>query len=232
MVERSDKSAVLATDHMRERRWNLAAEAIKDFEPVRNLATQTRSKSADKMAKAQRLYPEMPSRFKKVKANTRPSEHDWLEWDTVELVRSSAQNWPSDDLLRRTAGLKMGTILWVASMGFGAVHIAAWDAVFPTTIEAWLWRFSSLYIVFAGLLWAFINMLSMTSATVWWYWFDVLDGDVSWVSYTILGISCTLGGLSYIFARVYLVVEVFLSLRAVPLAAYIVPQWTLSLPHL
>lgn len=88
------------------------------------------------------------------------------------------------------------------------------------------------YCVFSGLLWAFINLLSMTSEAVWWYWFDVLDGDVTWISYALLGMSCTIGGLSYIFARVYLVVEVFISLRAVPLAAYIVQQWTLSLPRL
>lgn len=36
----------------------------------------------------------------------------------------------------------------------------------------------------------------------------------------------------FVLARVYLVVEAFASLREVPVAVYVTPEWTDLLPHL
>jgi hypothetical protein len=36
----------------------------------------------------------------------------------------------------------------------------------------------------------------------------------------------------YVVARIYLVVEAFISLRALPAAAYVSPAWILTVPHL
>ena len=62
-----------------------------------------------------------------------------------ELVVPRVQNWPLDDLLRNVDGLVVGMVLWLACLAYGAVHLSAWNNHFPTEVEKWLWRLSSLY---------------------------------------------------------------------------------------
>ena len=57
----------------------------------------------------------------------------------------------------------MGMVLWSASMAFGGIHAAAWDAYFPSKVESRMWRISSVYVSSSGLLWCIINMLAKVS---------------------------------------------------------------------
>jgi hypothetical protein len=125
----------------------------------------------------------------------------------------------------------MGMTLWFASIGFGGVYVAAWHVFFPSTLEAWLWRPSSIYISLSGFLWFSINFLAQASGASWWYWYDLLMGDVHRINYVVLGFLCALGGAAYMFVRVFLVVEAIISLRSLPAAAYITPNWTFDIPH-
>jgi len=157
---------------------------------------------------------------------------DWFEPMTEELLTRSAKNWPGEDLLRGTRGLVMGMVLWFASMAYGGVHIAAWNDYFPSNVEAWMWRSSSIYITASGFLWLLINLLAHESKSIDAYWDKVLALRAHWSSYLILGSLCSICGAAYIFARIFLVVEAFISIRQLPVAAYTTPDWTQIIPHL
>ncbi|KAG0647919.1 hypothetical protein D0Z07_5648 [Hyphodiscus hymeniophilus] len=187
-------------------RWHLAAEAV-------------------------RLYPDLlvTTKSHKGSAATGP---EWSEPLVEELVTAVAGNWPSEDLLRGTGGLIMGMVLWCASMAYGGVHIAAWYEYFPSKLEAWLWRSSAIYIAWSGGVWLTINLLARLSNAIDAYWDRVLARRAHWASYVVLGTLCSVCGVAYGFARIFLVVEAFISIRRLPVEAYQTPNWTEVIPHL
>jgi hypothetical protein len=184
-------------------------------------------------AKAVQMYPTIRERFT-AKSNTdaRKNGGGWFEPMTEELVTRVTTNWPGEDLLRGTGGHVMGMVLWFASMAYGGVHLAAWNDYFPTTIEAWLWRSSSICITSSGLIWLMINLLAENSKAIDEYWDSVLELRARWSSYLILGSLCSICGAAYCFARIFLVIEALISIRQLPAAAYLTPEWTQIIPHL
>ncbi len=101
-------------------------------------------------------------------------------------------------------------------MAYGGVHLAAWNSHFPTKTEMWLWRSSALLLagttpVLVGLAipalaYLFINSLSSTMGKFLRFWIYALASLL--VPATIV---------AYLFARCFLVVESFISLRSVPI---------------
>ncbi|KAF7954809.1 uncharacterized protein EAE97_000068 [Botrytis byssoidea] len=152
-----------------------------------------------------------------------------LEQHTLSL---SAGNWPGEDLLRSTGGLVMGMTLWLASIAFGAVHAAAWYDYFPSCFEQWMWRASAVYIAFSGISWLCINGLARAIKPVDQFWDRFLALKEDWCSFLVIGFLCTVCGISYVVARIYLVVEAFISIRKLPVGAYGTPDWTTVVPHL
>jgi hypothetical protein len=189
-------------------RWRLAADAVRTYPAIRErFAASPRSKA-------------------------RTGGCGWLEPVTEELVTRSASDWPAEDLLRGTGGLVMGMVLWLASMAYGGVHIAAWNDYFQSNVEAWMWRSSSIYITASGFLWLIINLLAHMSKSLNAYWDRLLALQAHWTSYLIVGSLCFVCGAAYAFARIFLVVEAFISIRQLPVAAYGTPDWTQIIPHL
>ena len=228
------------TTTMRQIRWSLACEAIGRYDCIRDRLEHVEYDEDEiRYHEALRLYPEMPQKirqkFKRGCLPNEPSNGPYSEALTCvaeELVIDQPRNWPGDDLVRHMQGHLMGVILWTASMAYGAVHVAAWYEQFPTEIESWFWRMSAVYIIFSGVLWSLLNLMGHFSGSVWWYWYDILAGNERRVSHIVIYILCCIGGTLYIIARVYLVAEAFLSLRALPESAYQSPSWVLAIPHL
>lgn len=156
----------------------------------------------------------------------------WQEPMINELVLRSAGNWPDHSLLRDMSGFIMGVVLWSASMAYGGLHSAAWHHYFPSKTEAWLWRASSVCIAGSGLTWSVINLLAQISTSFKAYWKDVIVLRAHWISLVGLGSLATVCGIAYLMARVFLVVEAFISLRSLPASAYETPDWTRLFPHL
>ncbi|KAF8969303.1 hypothetical protein BDZ97DRAFT_1915272 [Flammula alnicola] len=99
---------------------------------------------------------------------------------------------------------------------FGSMHLIAWSFAFPSRTEQLLWRISTLVIIAEPALFALAVLL------------DNFDVDkLAW-----LGLPAALGLPLYIIARIFLVTEAFLSLRALPQAAYQSIKWTSVIPHL
>ena len=155
-----------------------------------------------------------------------------LHFASQELLTVSVPNWPGDDLLRNVGGLVVGMVLWLASLLYGAIHAAAWNDAFPTNTEAWLWRLSSCYIAFCGLIWVLLNYIVQKYQPVNNFWEGWMDGKGTWWQNALIGPPVLICGLSFFFARGFIVVEAFISVRSLPMEAYSTPSWTQVFPHL
>jgi hypothetical protein len=192
---------------MQLNRWRLAAEAVQ-------------------------MYPVIRQRFSAKCGTDAKEAFDWFEPMTEELVTRYTTNWPNDGLLRRTGGLVMGMVLWFASMAYGGLHVAAWDSYFPSNIEKWMWRSSSICITSSAFTWLMINLLALESKSIDAYWDRIVALKARLPSYIIIGSLCFICGTAYVIARIFLVLEAFISIRQLPIAAYKTPDWTQLIPHL
>jgi hypothetical protein len=134
-----------------------------------------------------------------------------------ELLVTRVQNWPSNDLLRDVGGLMVGMILWMASFVYGCIHAAAWNADFPTDVERWFWRCSALYIGFCGGLWIILNYVAQAYRPLNEFWENWMDGKSSWYFNLVIGALVFICGFSFCAARLFIVVEAVISIRACPL---------------
>jgi len=178
---------------------------------------------------AMHKFPAICTRLNLDKDNARDQRY---RLNTEELLQERATNWHSPGLLSNFRGVLMGMALWFASIAFGGVHAAAWNGYFPSTLECRLWRFCSVYIMASGVLWLCINFLGQLSRSFDKYWDNILARRASWPIYVILGFLCTICGLAYGFARIFLITEAVVSLRRLPVAAYNTPDWSQVIPHL
>ena len=101
---------------------------------------------------------------------------------------------------------------------FGAIHVASWNVRLPSDVELWMWRGSSLYCLMTGTTVAVFMLLSA---------YDKLP---SWLDGIFKNLFLFVGPL-YIIVRAYMIVEVFLSLRALPPGAFQSVQWSSLIPH-
>ncbi len=106
-------------------------------------------------------------------------------------------------------------LLCLLPMAYGGVHLTAWNFEFPTAIESLLWKISGILI--AGIYSAWFIVLVIVPARGW------IDRLTHTIDRAIV--------LVYIVCRLYLVVEAFVSLRAVPIGVYWTPPWIQMIPH-
>ena len=184
-------------------------------------------------AEALRIHPAIRKRFQPTEERCTGNGALCLqEKHPEELVTLCSGNWATRGLLPGMGGLFMGIILWSASMGFGAIHAAAWNNYFPSLTEKWLWRSSSIHIMASGLIWTLINLVAQASRRFDQYWERLRRPTAPWINSVPLGILSLACGIGYAFARVFLVIEAFVSIRRLPVAAYETPDWTQEIPHL
>lgn len=115
--------------------------------------------------------------------------------------------------------------LIIGSMVFGGIHLAAWNFDFPTRIEQILWWASSIYCTAFVFVLAFYAIIKdPTESLVLRHFERFIDEDILynfWPSVIML---------SYVFARVFLLVEVFRTLFFLPPDAY-QSTWAINFPH-
>jgi len=165
------------------------------------------------------------------------------DWTFDPSVCDYAHNFPGHDLYQRYRDqnhLYLLPFLFLFTVIYGGVHISAWNAHFPTTFEKLLWRSSSIIAVASG---PAFSVTPFTLMLLFQNIEEIIDRDIegppSQLSHLLhflaihigIFIICV-GYLAVVVTRVYLVIEPFVSLRKLPVAAYDTPRWVQDIPHL
>lgn len=177
----------------------------------------------------------------------------WKFRADLHLVVDEVPNWP------HSAGLVQQSeyFIWIAiclAIGlYGGLHAAAWNSHFPTQFEQLAWKVSAVTIAASGTLATIylaidgiptkdggsfiknfykVNFGNQAEPTFFGDVFLTLVLAIPFVVGIALIPFLYLGFLLYIPARIFLVVEAFISLRSMPLDVYQTPEWTQWIPHL
>jgi len=107
-------------------------------------------------------------------------------------------------------------LLMGINLVYGGIHAFAWNAHFPSIVEENFWRASGCAIAFV----AVTLGLFLYSGTARPYVKLIIELPF----FFLLAL--------YIVARLFFIVEAFISVRALPLGAYDTVQWSNALPHI
>ncbi|KAF9008032.1 hypothetical protein BDQ17DRAFT_1237362 [Cyathus striatus] len=129
--------------------------------------------------------------------------------------------------------LIVGSPVIINEVVLGLVHCIAWDSDFPSTVEKTLWRISSIFTAAVPLLNAALGS------------FGIMCEDLAGSVYredrqhmclkigTFVALGAFVIGLTfYVVARLYLLLEAFLSLRALPPSVFETVGWTNLIPYI
>lgn len=105
---------------------------------------------------------------------------------------------------------------------FGAIHCIAWNWHFATQLESTLWRTSSIIVTVTPSI--FVSLIMVMA--------KIYGGILPPSAGPVQGFVLLIIGPCYIFGRVCLLVISLLALRSLPEDAYLVPSWTLYVPHI
>ena len=108
-----------------------------------------------------------------------------------------------------------------AGLVYGALHLVAWNAEFPSRLEKLLWRSSGITLAVSGAILT-IQYITPTDTS------NLLSDMAAGMAVALI----ILLAITYVAARVYLVVECFINLKYLPEAAYGMPRWSHYFPHI
>ncbi|KAJ7042258.1 hypothetical protein C8F04DRAFT_994027 [Mycena alexandri] len=133
------------------------------------------------------------------------------DYDPI-LSTSVPTFWSSD--YRGQGSLQRKAILIECLVGtiFGAIHCAAWNTLFPSADEMWMWRVCSLSVAAVPVIFGspFHRKPDADLVTT-----------IAW-----------LGAPIYIISRLFLIILPFTTLRALPPGAFADVNWSVYIPHL
>ena len=162
---------------------------------------------------------------------SRRSNEDWQA-----TVTDRSKNWPSIDLDPRKLDQRLLLAFNASGVLYGGLHALAWHAKFPTWSQQWLWRFASLFIVSfvpASTMVLLTEILFFTVVNATKERHPATEGFFNLLyRFKIWHILFVSGLLVYLWARVYLVVECFISLFHSPVEVYTLPEWSAYVPHI
>lgn len=157
-----------------------------------------------------------------------------------------------DNIIYTLARNELWFGLAAAGSLYGGLHLVAWNAPFSSRLEEILWRVAASSVTLTGILFGpFVlwsqfpaanrGLAGLTNTRVEGQrirqckdsrikiWGEiVLAGVVFLLMFTVM----PLLWLTYVFSRVYLVVECFKNVANLPMGAYKVPQWSSYVPHI
>ncbi|CAD0084502.1 unnamed protein product [Aureobasidium vineae] len=148
------------------------------------------------------------------------------------LVRRS-RNWPSMDIQPGNLPWTLLIALNVSSIMYGGLHALAWNADFVNTVQQKLWRLASLFVMTFVPASTFVLLIENLLTVGGEYKFEILTKVNKFMYYLqIWQISFGLSLLAYVWARIFLVVESFISLGHSLAGVYDLPVWSVYVPHI
>ncbi|KAJ7752863.1 hypothetical protein B0H16DRAFT_1459587 [Mycena metata] len=102
---------------------------------------------------------------------------------------------------------------------FGSIHCAAWNALFPSMAEMWIWRISSVFIAAYPALTTLLIVLDAWAPSI----------DIAEAVFVFLFV---FGLVVYPLCRLFLIILSFTTLRSLPPSAFVNVNWSNYIPHL
>ena len=138
----------------------------------------------------------------------------------------AGRNWFNDFLrIEGRSCVRVITFLGILCPAiFGAIHVASWNIKLLSHAEQWLWRGSALYCCTAGTISVLVPALVVIC--------EYLSLIGEFTSYLIATYAVVVIVSIFVIVRLYMIAEVFLSLRALPRSAYEEVQWSSFIPHI
>jgi hypothetical protein len=177
---------------------------------------------------ADRIWTELSSRpsYRAYFFTSSPTIESYYLGEADYLVRRMP-NFPSlTNLSLGLVNISRDTLRYVfgfTAMAYGGLHLSGWNDHFASQTERMLWIASCILIAGSGmLLWSYFATRAYLRKTPPMQ--DRPNRVARYLSYVITAI--------LVVARVYLVVEAFISLRDAPVALYKTPEWSDIFPHL
>jgi hypothetical protein len=118
---------------------------------------------------------------------------------------------------------------------YGGVHMVAWGWPFPSYSEEIMWKLSCFLIVFTVpalvLLLGFAVFLEKADESTEWRTSNegFCTGSVRFDMFLLIMLFIL--GLGFLFARVFIIVESFISLRRAAVGVFVSPEWVELFPH-
>lgn len=150
-------------------------------------------------------------------------------------------NWPRTSLafLNGVVTFDIRLLTFSIATGlYGGLHLLAWEALFGSDAEKFLWRASCLLLMVSGC----IVILGVPLRLSIIFIFNILDESSSILAtglFSLLGLAVMpLAGtmvyyaMAYIPARAFLIVESCIQLARLPTGAYATPDWSKYFPHI
>jgi len=148
------------------------------------------------------------------------------------IVRRS-RNWPTIDLRPGDFDWKLLVALNASSVLYGGLHALAWNADFINRAQQHMWRLASSFVICFVPLSTCVLLVEDLLNVGGEYKFKVMTRVNKFMyRYQLWQIFLALGLGAYMWARVYLVVESFISLGHSPAGVYDLPVWSSYVPHI
>ena len=126
-------------------------------------------------------------------------------------------DWIADDPISAFA--------WIIGMTFSAIHLIAWNFLFPSRIEKIIWRVASATTTVMA-----VNVL--LSIIIYMIRAHYIRDSTFFSSFCdFIGMSVYFQFPLYFLMRLALMVEALISLRNLSSGAFAVVEWTLFIPH-
>jgi hypothetical protein len=156
-----------------------------------------------------------------------------LDKEFENTVVRRSRNWPTIDLRPGDLDWKLSLALNASSVLYGGLHALAWNADFINRAQQHMWRLASSFVICFVFLCTLVMIVedlltaggeykfkAMTKVNKFMYRFQI------WQIFLAMGLG------AYMWARVYLVVESFISLGHSPAGVYDLPSWSSYVPHI
>jgi hypothetical protein len=173
------------------------------------------------------------------------------------MVSRRVKNFAADILNISEESAYLATALALLPAAYGSIHLVALDIVFPTAIEKLLWKSSCFILIGAAATYGILGLAvyanqhiskarqvrkerkaKACSSSGAWRYIGHQRGPLDFLfptdGFQPVGIFSVLFAIPYFAARIYLVIESFVSLRHVPIGVYQTPSGNFMsyIPHL
>ncbi|KAL6914087.1 hypothetical protein FSST1_011847 [Fusarium sambucinum] len=116
-----------------------------------------------------------------------------------------------------------GLFLILSSI-YGGVHLVAWNWDFPSDLERKIWIISCLYIAGALVIYFMISLIDRRLGSD--------RAQTGWATWLLTLVAYWVALITYMAARVFIVVESFYSIRYARQGVYVSTAWVETFPHL